>query len=278
MSDPVKAKDDKEVAPANAIVAYSPDKNPGLPKPTLASRVLTLARENAYHAAAIAIALGCGWIVGANSFDTNESPDNVVVALRALDAKIDAIGARSVGSSEIAELRSGAGQFKIGLDATRNNTAAAIAQLTTKFDRLDREQAARLDKFEKEQAARLDRLTERFERVERQVTSPTPTASIPQPPPPAALPPVTLSTRSPGARADETSIPQKNSERAKIPLNGYVLREVRNGAALVENRAGLIEVIPGDILPGAGRVRAIERKGRQWVVVTSGGTIDMAAY
>ncbi len=31
--------------------------------------------------------------------------------------------------------------------------------------------------------------------------------------------------------------------------------------------------MPGDTLPGAGRVEAIERQGRQWVVVTRQGFV-----
>jgi hypothetical protein len=39
-----------------------------------------------------------------------------------------------------------------------------------------------------------------------------------------------------------------------------------------------MEVGPGDTLPGAGRVRSIERRNRQWVVVTSNGVIDSSGY
>jgi len=46
----------------------------------------------------------------------------------------------------------------------------------------------------------------------------------------------------------------------------------------VESRRGLREIAPGDSLPGAGRVQAIERRGRQWVVVTSNGVIDANGY
>ncbi len=60
---------------------------------------------------------------------------------------------------------------------------------------------------------------------------------------------------------------------------GYVLREVHRGIAVVENRSGdLLEVYPGMYVPGAGRVRSIRRRGGQWVVVTSRGTIDSQAY
>ncbi len=53
-----------------------------------------------------------------------------------------------------------------------------------------------------------------------------------------------------------------------------MLREVYNGAALVESRnRRLYEVMPGGILPGVGRVEAIQRRGTRWVVLTDKGFI-----
>jgi hypothetical protein len=58
------------------------------------------------------------------------------------------------------------------------------------------------------------------------------------------------------------------------PVEGWVLREVYNGSALVESRSrGLYEVMPGNVIPGVGRVEAIERRGTRWVVVTDKGFI-----
>jgi hypothetical protein len=55
-----------------------------------------------------------------------------------------------------------------------------------------------------------------------------------------------------------------------------VLRDVYDGVALVEGRDGYQEVAVGQMLPGAGRVEAIERRGDRWVVVTSLGLIASA--
>ncbi len=42
----------------------------------------------------------------------------------------------------------------------------------------------------------------------------------------------------------------------------------------MENRQGrLFEVRPGSNLPGIGRIEAIERRGRRWVVITPKGYI-----
>jgi hypothetical protein len=57
-------------------------------------------------------------------------------------------------------------------------------------------------------------------------------------------------------------------------VRGYVLREVFRGGALVESRYGVMEVFPGAQLPGAGRVRSVEKRDGRWVVVTTAGLIE----
>ena len=49
----------------------------------------------------------------------------------------------------------------------------------------------------------------------------------------------------------------------------YVLRRVSGGSALVEGPSGLRQIVPGAVLPGAGRVISIRQTGAGWVVVTS---------
>ena len=57
-------------------------------------------------------------------------------------------------------------------------------------------------------------------------------------------------------------------------LQDWVVRDVYRGIALVEGPQGAVEVMPGDVLPGAGTVRAIQRRGDGWIVVTSCGFVD----
>jgi hypothetical protein len=59
------------------------------------------------------------------------------------------------------------------------------------------------------------------------------------------------------------------------PVEGWVLHEVYDGVALIESRnRRLLEVVPGETVPGVGRVEAIERRGKRWVVVTAKGVIS----
>ena len=82
---------------------------------------------------------------------------------------------------------------------------------------------------------------------------------------PAAPAPVEAATR------EEAPAPKPAKTE---PVDGWVLREVYDGAALVENRnRRLYEVMPGGVLPGVGRIEAIERRGARWVVVTDKGFI-----
>ncbi len=50
---------------------------------------------------------------------------------------------------------------------------------------------------------------------------------------------------------------------------GYVLRRVSGGVAVVEGPSGLRQVVPGTVLPGAGRILSIRATGAGWVVVTT---------
>ena len=83
-----------------------------------------------------------------------------------------------------------------------------------------------------------------------------------------------VSRPGPGSAATAGGANAKAADAAK-PIGDYTLREVQDGIALVQGRAGgLYEVGPGDRLPGAGKVLAVEKIGQKWVVVTESGRID----
>jgi hypothetical protein len=56
-------------------------------------------------------------------------------------------------------------------------------------------------------------------------------------------------------------------------VEGWSIRSVRDGIALIENRGEIYEVVPGAPLPGLGRVEAVRRQDGRWVVVTPKGLI-----
>ena len=297
-SGPAKAAQRTAAAPAVKAAAKptsAPSAVPGPPLPFIA-RTLAVAESYGYHAAGALAVLGVGWIIGANTFDNRANERRVAEALRALDTKIEMVSTRIVTGSEVAALKRNLDEMKQGLESSRR-TASAISDLRSRFDSSEKSRAAatdavfdkvaeRVGTLGKEQGERLDKMAERLDGIERQLASQFPTASIPsaQAAPPARaldpvqIPGITMPMASSTPPAPARDAGHTTIDRSRLPENGYVLREVYNGIALVEGRRGLMEVGPGDNLPGAGRVRSIERRNRQWVVVTSNGVIDSNGY
>ena len=138
----------------------------------------------------------------------------------------------------------------------------------------------RLDKVEKAQAEPAAKLAKLNEAVEKLRATPV-----------AAAAPVRAAKDVTGSIASVATVPatasksdQAKSEAAKpeaakpevarLPtVEGWVLRDVDHGGALIEGRRGMFEVYAGDPVPGLGRVDAIRRQDGRWVVVTSKGLI-----
>ncbi len=154
-----------------------------------------------------------------------------------------------------------------GLRAQVNKIAgeARAAQTQAANAAASAQNVARVEKLEKELATKLDQQVARVERLERLAADPVVTSSIAkqqkgQPTSAAGAPaPVTQALRTP----DPSMKP-----------NTFVLRSVRNGVAMVQTRRGMMEVGPGDTIPGVGRVRSIEKMEGRWVLVMQDGYID----
>jgi hypothetical protein len=80
----------------------------------------------------------------------------------------------------------------------------------------------------------------------------------------------------------KTSSPPLHSQVKRIPvpetrlktIEGWMLREVTNGKAVLEGPNGIWTVKRGDTVPGVGRVDSIVLWGARWIVATSGGLIS----
>lgn len=79
------------------------------------------------------------------------------------------------------------------------------------------------------------------------------------------------SANSESAKIDMTPV-QTIAPSTKI-VNGYRVRDVFQGAALIESDSGMIGVEPGEVVPGVGRVIAIKERAGRWIVVTEHGDI-----
>ncbi len=124
--------------------------------------------------------------------------------------------------------------------ALKGSVAALGQNATAQFARI----GERIEKAQAEPAARLTRLSDSIDRIERRTGAPDITGSIGE------------------------------TQKSRLPvIEGWTLREIFNGAALVENRYALFEVVPGSQIPGVGRVESIRRQDGRWVVVTAKGLI-----
>ena len=248
-------------------------------------------------AAAVALILGGAFIGGAQFLGGKAQPSVAVAqvdpnsqALRKLQDEIhtlkvslDAVRATSENSRQdeaIRNIRKNVELLKQDVEVAKAGTANAVTQLSGKIDKIDRsdkdptpklaEITQRLDQLKADTSGRdkFAEITARLDRIERSVSSPVPTGTIVAASKPGPVPaPAPAPTPSPAA--DSKPAPAKVAT-----IDGWLLRDVYDGVALVEGRGGgLREVSPGQFIPGAGEIRSIEKRGRSWVVVTSRGII-----
>ena len=263
-----------------------------------------------FRTAGVLVAVGVGWIIGANTFDAHAPSRQVVEAMTVFANRLDEVEtiAKRAQAQDVAALRASVASLEAGLETNRSQTHTAIIEFSAKVDALDRDSAARMlyaardnsvrfEKLDRDVTARLaevdrfvlrtgERLQKLEQRLEPEVVSQAPVTfapafraasfgSIPLPPP---RPQLDDQASFLPTETTRVAAQPRSQKPARIPPNGYVLRNVRDGYAVLEGRSGLREVAPGDTIPGAGRVRAIEQRGAEWVVVTSIGVIDGKDY
>ena len=184
-------------------------------------------------AAAVALAAALGAMIGALTAYGLARPASTAVAADALG--VDDIQALK---ENVVQARLELAALKLSVDSASRSAATQFTRIGERIDRLERAQVDR---------GKLGKALDELDRVSRAEAAAAPkdaTGSIA--PPPAAQP-------------------------GKV--DGWVVRDVRRGTALIEGRMGLIEVDQGDVVPGLGRVDAIRKQHGRWVVVTSKGLI-----
>ncbi len=161
----------------------------------------------------------------------------------------------------VARIDADALNLKLSVEHT---SKTGMSQYNRTSDRLDR-----LEKAQAEPAAKLAKLSEAVEKL-RAAAAVAPAVAAPAAPVPAVAAKEATGSIAPAPTpADAPKV-----ELARLPtVEGWVLRGVSNGVALIEGRRGIYEVYAGDPVPGAGRVDAIRRQDGRWVVVTSKGLI-----
>ena len=146
--------------------------------------------------------------------------------------------------------------------SVEHTSKLGLAQFNKTTDRLDK-----VEKAELEPAVKLAKLSEAVDRLDKLRATP------------AAPAPVAAATPAPAAAKEVTGsiTPAPAAPKVEVgrlpTVDGWILRDVANGGALIEGRQGIYEVYAGDPVPGLGRVDAIRRQDGHWVVVTSKGLI-----
>lgn len=266
---PGPSSDSPATGRALALVAGEPAnarEAPGAGQAATGGRLAGFAKELgrlAVPAVVLALTASAGWYAGAHSASVSTAQraiENALAAdLREQAASLTALEARFVA------LEDAAPKLAIEILASRideiaRKQTAALNQTAARFERTDKEIGVRLEQVN-------ERLSERLGRIEKQVSSAASVGSVDR----AAANGAPATTTMSRSGADGAAKP----EGAAAPhIKGYVLRDVFRGGALVESRAGLMEVFPGAVLPGAGRVRGVERRDGRWVLVTSSGVIE----
>ncbi|MEA2881341.1 MAG: hypothetical protein QOH32_560 [Bradyrhizobium sp.] len=161
--------------------------------------------------------------------------------------------------TEIAALRT-------SLEQASKHTASQLSKSTDRLDRVEKAQA--------EPAAKLAKLSETVEKLRVAAAPAASVAAAPVTAAPAAPKETTATIQTANAAPGPVPVPAPKPEVARLPtVEGWVLRDVANGSALIEGRQGIFEVYAGDPIPGLGRIDAIRKQDGRWVVVTSRGLI-----
>ena len=163
--------------------------------------------------------------------------------------------------ASIARIDSDILSLKAGMEHT---SKLGMSQFNKTSDRLDK-----VEKAQAEPAAKLAKLSEAVDKLRAApVPAPVPVAAAP------AAPKEVTGSITPPAAATQAPAAAPKVEVGRLPtVEGWILRDVANGGALIEGRQGVYEVYAGDPVPGLGRVDAIRRQDGRWVVVTSKGLI-----
>jgi hypothetical protein len=275
-SAPKAAEEPAATVKAAAQLAHSAQQTPAAAaKPTLVvvaqndipeTKSRSGWRSYEKQAAAIAVVVGLGVIGGAYAppparvleHGTPEWIEATNAGIREYRDQLVRLGA------DVQELKGFIASIKDNLGQARTDT---LAQQRAFVDR-----AAFLERMAEDTSGKLVLLSERSDRAERTgIDAAAQLVAIAQ-----RLDSIERHMAAKAAGADPMptgSVPEATTAKA-LPLEGWILHDVQRGVALVESRNGrLHEIVAGQTLPSVGRVEAIERRGKAWVVVTAKGVI-----
>jgi hypothetical protein len=234
------------------------------------------------HAALVACLFGFAWAAGSYfsgnyaPFFASKPPPARTVATQESVVRTEMLSAAQKMAEDIRVLKTNLEALRAAQSQTAKNSAT-LEGLKSRLEAMNTETAASIAEFagtvehmQREPAAKLSQVLERLDRIERQIAPPLATASI------GAASALGKAGKQAQIAAAPAKPPIENANGHPQLITNWVVRDVYDGIALVESPRGTIEVGPGEIIPGAGTVKSIERRGAGWIVITSRGLVDSA--
>ncbi|MDE2578343.1 MAG: hypothetical protein KGL46_06035 [Hyphomicrobiales bacterium] len=201
--------------------------------------------------ASVALMIGAG-VLGVQHRESIQ-PANVAAVEQTVPWHKDVAAAEARSREEFAALKREVAQLRGALAVAEQH-----ARTRDKVAAND-PTAQSVARMEREAKANVDRLSTRIDRLERLMADPVVTSAL--------------------EKAEKARHPaDARIGKPAIPVGGFVVRSVANGRATIQTHQGLIEVGPGDTIPGAGRVRSVAKINGRWVVETQAGAIDDREY
>jgi hypothetical protein len=170
-------------------------------------------------------------------------------------------------SAAVSRIDNEIANLKAGLEQTNQTSLVELNKATDRLDKLEKAQGELAAKVAK--PTELQKLSDAVERLRSAQASAAAQATAKETT--NSIAPAHVASVAPAAPV-QTVAPKPDVSKPKI-VEGWVLRNVGRGGALIEGRDGLYEVYAGDPVPGLGKIDAIRRQDGRWVVVTSRGLV-----
>jgi hypothetical protein len=159
----------------------------------------------------------------------------------------------------------------IGATATSRATAPQTADIQDRkameesIGRLAKEVTTLKSNLDAANKAAHSQIAKISERIERTASAELVTGSIS---PPQTVAPLPTSRPAPRVAAVETQSPARS-----MVVQGWSIRDARDGFVYVQGNGDIYQVVPGAPLPGLGPVESVTRRDGRWVVTTPRGII-----
>lgn len=223
--------------------------------------------------------LAVGTLLGAGASMLSRGGDSGRGALAEMQAATEAnrVEANRL-NGEIEKLARTLATLRETSDGMRGEVRARETALSDRLGKVDQGLAAKIaalgERVEQANRAHDARIAGLVTQIEKR-PAPAPVAAAPAP---KAEPARAETAKAEPMRAEPTqtgAIPDTKKAAEKPPVvEGWAVRDVYDGTAVLEDkRRRLFDAVIGEAVPGVGRVEAIERRGREWVVVTRQGII-----